>query len=314
MTDTVLRDLDAVFRSPERCVGTVERNTEIKVVLPILVALGWNIAKDIALCFQIDRRKIGTGARAAHAADFALRTPRGLVGIGEGKQWYAGSAAWADGEAQVRRYQQALGLPRAFLTTGRRWLVLGANGEALIDKQRLEPELLIADLRPVLARKSVPEAANSRESWDYGLRPSANRPVRAPRAEGPKRRTSWDPLDYSDSDVRNRVERLISLSERFSLQRDRGKALILRFPSGAKLLEYRPDGAGTHVAWPRENLVGEGVPESLVSQYGQLSKGLRNGKGSFDDLEALLVRIVDSTQPKGGRPTSGSSRRGKPRG
>jgi hypothetical protein len=34
-----------MFHNPAECLGTVERNTEIKVVVPVVMALGWNLAR-----------------------------------------------------------------------------------------------------------------------------------------------------------------------------------------------------------------------------------------------------------------------------
>jgi len=299
MTDADLSNLNAIFERPERYLGTVEANVEVKVVLPFLIRLGWNVTLDIALCFQIERTKIGEGARAAHAADFALRKEDGLVAVGEVKQWHAGTSAWADGEAQVRRYQRALRLPRAFLTTGQRWLVLGAAGEVLFDRASSEPATLIRELGPVLGPGSIPDTSSEEADWAYGLRPVPSRSAEpSSSSEDDARHPLWDPLEYSDMDVKHRVERLISLSERTEFQRvQASKALMLRFPSRqTKLLEYRPYGPNIDVAVPRADLAAEGVPQSLIDEYAALAKALRSGHGSFEDLEVLLTRIIDSVR------------------
>ncbi|MHC4342813.1 MAG: hypothetical protein ACYSX0_21690 [Planctomycetota bacterium] len=120
--------LQQALDAPDTCLGTVERNTEIKTIYFALWALGWNPVRDIALGFHIPRTKLGEGAKAAHAADFALRDSVGLCAIGEAKHWFVGERAWDNALPQIQRYQRAIKTPRAFLSCGRWWLVLNEDG------------------------------------------------------------------------------------------------------------------------------------------------------------------------------------------
>src|SRR3989338_11235930 len=103
------------LRCPEDYLGTVEMNTEIKVIYFTLCALGWDPVKDIALGFQINKRnfprkdKSNKEAKAANAADFVLRDGDHLCAVGEVKHWFASDKkTWDAGIEQMKRYQEAL--------------------------------------------------------------------------------------------------------------------------------------------------------------------------------------------------------------
>lgn len=78
MKEAILPFLEYALEAPETTLGTVERNTEIKVACFTLVALGWEPMRDVALGFCIERAKLEGGARAANAVDFCLRDAKGI--------------------------------------------------------------------------------------------------------------------------------------------------------------------------------------------------------------------------------------------
>src|SRR5690349_12591541 len=114
----ILPMLDRAFQMPAEVLGTVERNTEIKIGLFTLWALGWDPVEDIACAAQIPRQKCGPTAKAAHAADFLVRDGENVCIIGEAKHWQASEKQWDQGVKQLHRYRKAIGVPAAFLTTG----------------------------------------------------------------------------------------------------------------------------------------------------------------------------------------------------
>lgn len=171
--DNPIQLLQLALDTPDTCLGTVERNTEIKIVYFALWALGWNPIRDIALGFHIPRSKLGEGAKAAHAADFALRDDVGVCAIGEAKHWFIGEKAWKNVISQIERYQRAVKTPRAFLSCGSRWLVLNEDGRATLDIRDTNAESLIEQLRPVLGPSSMKNQIDDPAVWGYGIRPSS---------------------------------------------------------------------------------------------------------------------------------------------
>jgi len=170
--------LQLALDRPDSYLGTVERNTEIKAIYFALWAIGWNPIQDIALGFHIPRSKLGDRAKAAHAADFALRDSIGLCAIGEAKHWFIGDKAWTNAISQIRRYQSAVNTPRAFLSCGFRWLVLDENSEVTLDTRDRDAQALIEELRPVLGPNGMKNQVNDPAVWDYGIRPSSQRAIR----------------------------------------------------------------------------------------------------------------------------------------
>ncbi len=174
MNDVVFHALQRALEAPEKFLGTVERNTEIKSVYLALWALGWDPVEDIALGFHIHREKIEPEAKAAVAADFALRDEIGLCAIGEAKQWFANEKTWSEAIDQLRRYQKAIPVPRAFLTCGRRWLVLDETGALLVDVESTNSGQLIDTLRPHIGKGNVQKQLRDESIWNYGINPSGN--------------------------------------------------------------------------------------------------------------------------------------------
>jgi predicted type IV restriction endonuclease len=172
MNNIVLDAHERALQAPEKFLGTVERNTEVKTAYLALWALGWDPIEDIALGFHIARSKLGEDAKMAQAADFALRDEIGLCAIGEAKQWFMDENAWSRGIDQLRRYQKAVPVPRAFLTCGRRWLVLDEAGRMLIDVEGTNSRPLIETLRPHVGKGNVSGQLRDGGTWDYGINPS----------------------------------------------------------------------------------------------------------------------------------------------
>ncbi len=56
MKEAILPFLEYALKAPETTLGTVERNTEIKVAYFTLVALGWEPIRDVALGFVSNGR------------------------------------------------------------------------------------------------------------------------------------------------------------------------------------------------------------------------------------------------------------------
>ncbi len=169
--------LDHVLKQPFSALGTIERNIETKFIYFVLCALDWHPVEDIAFCFHIPKTKIGEPAKAAHAADFALKDEKGLCVVGDAKSSSVTKAAWNRGILQVRRYQEVLGTPLAFLTSGDRWCVFGAQG-AVIDDFRIEDldgrtgMALVDRLKPNLGKgKCVSGQVVDTHVWRYGLCP-----------------------------------------------------------------------------------------------------------------------------------------------
>jgi len=138
-------------------------------------ALGWNPIRDIALGFHIPRAKLDGGAKAANAADFALRDDIGLCAIGEAKHWFIGDKAWNNAIAQARRYQSAVGTPRAFLSCGARWIILNEAGDVTLDIEGTNAVSLVAQLQPILGPGTMSGQVANSAVWDYGIRPSSQR-------------------------------------------------------------------------------------------------------------------------------------------
>ena len=164
--------LNRAFEAPEEVLGTGERNAEIKIGFLALWALGWHPIDDIALGAQIPRNSFEPVAGAANAVDFLVRTGSSTICIvGEVKHWHTKEPAWQKGLTQLRRYRNAIPAPLAFLTTGKRWLIINDAGcENLIE----EPDgaNLIEKLAPILGKANVLEGLNDRSIWDYGINPS----------------------------------------------------------------------------------------------------------------------------------------------
>ena len=175
MKDQSLTILDRVLNNPQPVLGSVERNTEIKVVLFTLCALGWDPVSEIAFAFQIWRQKVPP-AKAAQAADFVLQDGIGLCAVGEAKHWGAKDPAWDRGLKQIRRYQEALHTPRAFLTSGNRWHVFDESGSDLVDftiddLESKTARSLVDRLTPFLGKGKFAGQTVDPETWQYGLCP-----------------------------------------------------------------------------------------------------------------------------------------------
>jgi hypothetical protein len=164
--------IQRAFDAPSTSLGTVERNTEIKVVFLMLWELGWDPVNKIATCFQIRRDSFKPPAKAALAADPALRDDFGLCAIGEVKQWY--DSDWPKAEEQLRRYQSSLMLPRAFLTCGWKWTVL-TESESHHFENRNDAALLLDNLRALLGAGLINKTAREQDLWRYGLCPNPKR-------------------------------------------------------------------------------------------------------------------------------------------
>jgi hypothetical protein len=177
MRDHSLTILDRVLEQPVPALGSIERNTEIKLVFFTLCALGWDPVDDIAFAFQISTKNLHGTAKAAHAADFALRDDKGLCAIGEAKHWGAKELSWAQGLKQVRRYQEALKTPLAFITCGNRWCVLDESGSIALelhieDLPKPRAGELVNRLAPFLEKGACKKGqVTDPNVWRYGLCP-----------------------------------------------------------------------------------------------------------------------------------------------
>lgn len=162
--------IQRIFEDAEDSLGTIERNTEVKVVFLVLWELGWDPVHEIALCFHIPRSRVRPPAKAAVAADLALRDELGLCGIGEVKQWCY-KKDWANAERQISRYRDALEVPLAFVTRGRRWTVWECDKRHDFDNP--SAPALIQELRAVLGRRCVNVARrpDADKVWRFGLNP-----------------------------------------------------------------------------------------------------------------------------------------------
>ena len=168
--------LDQIFANPKKYLGTIERNTEIKVVYLILQALGWNTVEDIALAFQIPRKKVGEIAKAAHAVDFAVRDAVGLCALGETKQWFIRDKEWAVAVNQIKRYQTAVHAPRTFLSRGWRGVIFDVSGKEIYQvEEKSKVTALIEKLKPLLGKGCIPNQLSDESIWEYGLCPSPQR-------------------------------------------------------------------------------------------------------------------------------------------
>lgn len=150
------------------------------MALFVLCALGWDIVTDIAFAFQIHRSTFRY-AGAAKAADFALKDDQGLCAIGEAKQWDVTKLKWENGFMQIKEYQQALGTPRAFLTCGKRWVVLDEHGnislDVSIDERVRDATGLVARLEPFLGKGRFGGQVTNRHRWSYGISPPNANPL-----------------------------------------------------------------------------------------------------------------------------------------
>ncbi len=168
LVDAIQRAFDA----PETSLGTIERNTEMKVVFLMLWELGWDPVLEIAGCFQIRRESFEPASRSALAVDVALRDNLGLCAIGEIKQWFDDD--WPKGRSQLLRYQSSLKVPRAFLTCGWKWTVF-ADGEPRTFENRRDAAALIGDLKDVLGAGAINRTPRPEALWKYGMCPNPRR-------------------------------------------------------------------------------------------------------------------------------------------
>ena len=176
------KQLEAVIsqalQNHETTLGTVERNTEIKVVYLTLWALGWDPIQDIACNFHIPRNKFqGDRVKMAKAVDFAVRDSSGGISLlGEVKQCSVKAKKWEKGIEQIQIYQKAIKAPRVFLTSGFRWLILDEYGKKLADIQNAaNGGRLIDQLTPYLMKGNVPFGATEPGDWNYGISPPSLR-------------------------------------------------------------------------------------------------------------------------------------------
>lgn len=169
-----IQSIQRIFDSWADCLGTSERNIEIKVILPMLCELSWEPTRDISWCFQIDRFTCKPPAEASLAADLALRDDIGLCAVGEIKYWDAGQKEkdWAKAVAQARQYQLALAAPRAFISCGWRWTILDEHGNLADEFKEMNVELLLKKLKPFLARGLITNQVRDHSVWKFGVRPS----------------------------------------------------------------------------------------------------------------------------------------------
>jgi hypothetical protein len=179
VNDVVLSAHQRALDAPERLLGTVERNTEIKTAYLALWVLGWDPVEDVAFGFHVAPTEPGVRANKTRAADLVLRDQVGLCAIGEVKHWFSDDKDWSIGIEELRRYQRAVPVPRAFLTCGRRWLILDEDGHMLIDVEGKDSRKLIEVLRPHLGKGSIDGQLRDRRAWNYGINPSGSNDLEA---------------------------------------------------------------------------------------------------------------------------------------
>jgi hypothetical protein len=77
---------------------------------------------------------------------------------------------------QIQRYQRALQTPRAFLTCGRRWVVLNQLGDVAQDvrigAQVADATVLVAALEPFLGNGRFQGQVTNASLWHYGISPA----------------------------------------------------------------------------------------------------------------------------------------------
>ena len=73
------------------------------------------------------------------------------------------------------RYQKAIPAPRAFLTTGRRWLILDERGDEILEFDESSGTALVNKLRPIIAKGAINGQLQDPSIWAYGINPSSKR-------------------------------------------------------------------------------------------------------------------------------------------
>jgi hypothetical protein len=167
----LIKLLEKTFNDPERYLGTVERNTEIKFVFLFLWALGWDPVSQIICGFHIHRNFI-PGAGAARPADFALGLNEQLCLIGEVKNWFVTPIEWEKGLNQALVYQKACLSPKSFLTSGKEWIIISETGKTIFEHSITNVATSLDLLSNYLSPQTVSPIAGTELYWKYGNFPS----------------------------------------------------------------------------------------------------------------------------------------------
>ncbi|MCX5814359.1 MAG: hypothetical protein NT178_17715 [Proteobacteria bacterium] len=149
----VRRVLKGCFSNPSMSLGKTERNCEVKVLFLTLWELGWDPVTQLFFNFQVDKEAIGEGAYMRGAPDIIIGNRAGILMVGDAKHWQENLNNYFE---QVTTYQKALGLTRAFITNGHRWVIFGSGREGIVfDEEFNDPDYMIDKLKPWIGPDST---------------------------------------------------------------------------------------------------------------------------------------------------------------
>lgn len=240
------------FNHPPNTLGRSEDSVLIKVVFMLLWDLGWDPVNQIMLGFEVPKERMGTDQKAAVVPDIVVADRTGIYLVGEVKHWYTNLSNTH--LEQVRRYQQALGGPRAFLTNGHHWVIF-ESGRELFNRALQNGDEMHQTLSDLIGLNAISKAVpfpydNALEIGLSTFNPSrASRSLGIHGVEASSGPPFWDAEKYADPMVRRFLQALDGLvkAEGGLLTKYTGETCIALKDrqSGKKLIEY----------WPKDNRV-----------------------------------------------------------
>ena len=273
--------LKGCFANPTATLGRIEKNCEVKILFLTLWELGWDPVSQLFLDFQVDKEAIGEGTYMRVAPDIIIKDGTGVLLVGDAKYWGENLNNYF---GQVRKYQNALGVTRAFLTNGHRWVIFGADKEkALFDEDFRDPDQMIAMLKHWIGPGCI------KDSGVLTYNNILEKGLSLHRDSGPIDLVSkWTPQNYTNP----RTQRFLTLLNQLVdenpdlLLREAKKNIFIRC-RGGKLIEYSPE-TNTVAATESDHSKKLLVPESLSQDYHLFVK---QNKGVASDPEKLMEKL-----------------------
>lgn len=153
------------FENPEETVGNIEANIIIKIIVPLLEHIGWNITKEVAFTFQIPKDALPTEVKAKDniEVDLAIGDKEGVFLIGEIKKWNDKLRDYA----QLNKYKKAVNPYRSFLTNGHKWIIFGVEkDDPVFEKDFKNGQLSVSQMIEKLKQEIGPANIN-KHCWPY---------------------------------------------------------------------------------------------------------------------------------------------------
>jgi hypothetical protein len=273
--------LKSCFASPATSLGRIERNCEVKILFLAMWEIGWDPVHQLLLDFQIDKEAVGEGTYMRVAPDIIVRNQSGIVLAGDAKHWEENLNKYFN---QIRKYQTALGVKRAFLTNGHRWVVFDINSDSpAFDEDFHDPERMISTLRIWIGPSSV--------TWNgvFKYDKIVEKGLSLHKENGSVDIGSkWDPNNYENPTARKVLTLLNKLVDDYPefLTRDARKNIFIKC-RGGKLIEYSPE-TNTIAATKSDHANKLRVPQNLSDDYHRF---IRNNRRIASDPEGLLKKL-----------------------